>query len=122
KERVEVFAGGVSAVIDDFRSAEVHGAKRERWKGRQDKGHRAELEAFLRAVREGATSPIPLAELENSSRATLRAARSLATGLPERLDGAGVATRWPRRARSVSSCTATPSPLTTATSPSTGWC
>ncbi|MFS8637732.1 MAG: bi-domain-containing oxidoreductase [Gemmatimonadota bacterium] len=86
KERVEVFAGGVSAVIDDFRSAEVHGAKRERWKGRQDKGHRAELEAFLRAVREGATSPIPLAELENSSRATLRAARSLATGLPERLD------------------------------------
>ena len=86
KERVEVFAGGVSAVIDDFRGAEVQGAKRERWKGRQDKGHRAELEAFLRAVREGATSPIPLAELENSSRATLRAARSLATGLPERLD------------------------------------
>lgn len=86
KERIEVFAGGVSAVIDDFRGAEVHGAKRERWKGRQDKGHHAELEAFVRAVREGATSPISLAELENSSRATLRAARSLATGLPERLD------------------------------------
>lgn len=86
KERIEVFAGGVSAVIDDFRSTEVHGAKRERWTGRQDKGHRAELEAFVRAVREGAAPPISLAELENSSRATLRAARSLAIGLPERLD------------------------------------
>ncbi|HET9985393.1 MAG TPA: bi-domain-containing oxidoreductase [Longimicrobiales bacterium] len=80
KERVEVFAGGATAVIDDFRRAEVWGARAERWKGNQDKGHAAELERFLAAVRDGGTWPIPLAELAASSRATLRAAQALATG------------------------------------------
>ncbi|HEX6938350.1 MAG TPA: bi-domain-containing oxidoreductase [Longimicrobiales bacterium] len=85
KERVEVFAGGATGVIDDFRRAEFRGARNERWKGRQDKGHRAEMEAFIRAVREGGPPPIPLAELENASRATLLAARSLRTGRGERV-------------------------------------
>lgn len=78
KERVEVFAGGATGVIDDFRRAEFwSGGRRERWRGRQDKGHAAELAAFVRAVREGGESPISLEELENSSRATLRAAEAL---------------------------------------------
>jgi predicted dehydrogenase/threonine dehydrogenase-like Zn-dependent dehydrogenase len=80
KERVEMFAGGWTGVIDDFRSAEVHGRKRERWNGKQDKGHARELEAFVAAVRHGGTSPIPLAELEHSSRVTLVAAASLRAG------------------------------------------
>ncbi|MBX6365849.1 MAG: bi-domain-containing oxidoreductase [Gemmatimonadetes bacterium] len=80
KERVEVFAGGATAVIDDFRRAEFWGARRERWRGTQDKGHAAEIERFLAAVREGGAWPIPLAELAASSRATLRAARALAAG------------------------------------------
>ncbi len=83
KERVEVFAGGATGIIDDFRRAEFWGAKRERWKGRQDKGHAAELDAFVRTVREGGAWPIPLEELANSSRATLRAAASLRSGRPE---------------------------------------
>lgn len=85
KERVEVFAGGKTALIDDFRTAEFWSAgRRERWKGTQDKGHAAELKAFIAGVRSGA-SPISLAELENSSRATLRAAASLVSGVPESL-------------------------------------
>jgi polar amino acid transport system substrate-binding protein len=83
KERVEVFAGGSTAIIDDFRAAEFWSAgRRERWKGVQDKGHAAELKAFVEGVR-GGVSPISLAELENSSRATLRAAASLVSGVPE---------------------------------------
>jgi predicted dehydrogenase len=81
KERVEVFAGGATGVIDDFRRAEFWAGRRERWRGTQDKGHTAELAAFVRAVREGGTAPIPLAELENSSRATLRAAAALRAGV-----------------------------------------
>lgn len=79
KERVEVFAGGATGIIEDFRSAEFRGAsgKRERWKGRQDKGHAAELRAFIRAVREGGPPPIPLEALAASSRATLDAARAV---------------------------------------------
>jgi predicted dehydrogenase/threonine dehydrogenase-like Zn-dependent dehydrogenase len=81
KERVEVFAGGATGVIDDFRRAEFWAGRRERWRGTQDKGHTAELAAFVRTVREGGTAPIPLAELENSSRATLRAAAALRAGV-----------------------------------------
>ena len=47
KEYVEAHAGGRSAILDDFRSIELHGAGRpERKKGAQDKGHRKQLEAF----------------------------------------------------------------------------
>jgi predicted dehydrogenase/threonine dehydrogenase-like Zn-dependent dehydrogenase len=80
KERVEVYAGGATGVIDDFRRAEFWSGRRERWKGTQDKGHAAELRAFIEAVRSGGAAPIPLAELENSSRATLRAAAALRLG------------------------------------------
>lgn len=87
KERVEVFAAGATAIIDDFRSAEFHGATVERWKGRQDKGHVEQLRRFLNAVREGTTSPIPLQELADSSRVTLRAAASLRAGAPLAAEG-----------------------------------
>jgi predicted dehydrogenase len=78
KERVEVFAGGITAVIDDFRSAEVHGAKVERWKGGQDKGHAAQLRGFVEAVGRGSASPITLDSLAAVSRFTLRAAEMAA--------------------------------------------
>jgi polar amino acid transport system substrate-binding protein len=92
KERVEVFAGGRTAVIDDFRRAEVSGGGR--WKGRQDKGHEEELRLFLEAVRSGGPAPIPLSEIEASMRATLRAADAVrAAGAPVALaGGAAVAT------------------------------
>jgi predicted dehydrogenase len=80
KERVEMFCAGRTGVIDDFRSAEVHWRKRERWRGRQDKGHAAELRAFVGALREGGEAPISLAELEHTSRVTLRALESLRAG------------------------------------------
>ncbi|HSJ25427.1 MAG TPA: bi-domain-containing oxidoreductase [Longimicrobiales bacterium] len=90
KERVEVHAAGATAIIDDFRTAEFHAAgsgsgsqRVERWKakgGKQDKGHVEQLRRFLAAVRDGTTSPIPLQELVDSSRVTLRAAASLRAG------------------------------------------
>ncbi|MGH7477136.1 MAG: bi-domain-containing oxidoreductase [Longimicrobiales bacterium] len=94
KERIEVFAGGCSAVIDDFRSAELHDESRSlvraligrggtRWTGKQDKGHAAALRAFIDAVRADRESPIPLAQVAASSWATLAAARSLRSGRAE---------------------------------------
>ena len=78
KERVEAFAGGATGVIDDFRRADAWlGGRRESWKGKQDKGHAAEMDAFVRCVRDQTTSPIPLAELEAVSRATLEAAERI---------------------------------------------
>lgn len=84
KERVEVFAGGMTGVIDDFRRAEVwRGGKNEEWKGKPDKGHQAELAAFVEAVRTGSESPIPLPDLAASSLAALRAVDALRSGRTE---------------------------------------
>ena len=69
KERIEVLAGSHQVVIDDFRSVLVDG--RARWKGRQDKGHRAHAAAFLQAVRGGANMPTEV--MLSAMRATIQA-------------------------------------------------
>lgn len=84
KERYEVFAGGVAAVIDDFRSLTIYrmGRTKVAWRGRQDKGHRAEVRAFLDAVSEGGNPPIPYSELFAVTSATFAAEESFRTGAP----------------------------------------
>jgi len=85
KERVEVFSGGAVAVLEDFRRLELvrHGRKRViRSFFRQDKGHRAELEAFAATIRRGGEPPIPLQDIVAVTLATLRAVESRASGLP----------------------------------------
>lgn len=79
KERVEVFCGGMSAVLDDFRSLEIHNGGRKqivRPPGGQDKGHAEALGRFFAAVRDGGPPPIPYGELLAVSRAAVLAAGS----------------------------------------------
>jgi predicted dehydrogenase len=83
KERVEVFAGGRAAALDDFRSLEmVREGRREtvRARLRQDKGHRAEWEVFVSAVLAGGPPPIPYSQLFGVTRATFAALDSLRKG------------------------------------------
>ena len=84
KERVEVIGDGKVAVIDDFRSAVGwSGGKRKKlWRGAQDKGHTAELNAFVQAVADGDGSPIDWAELRATTLASILAVRSLREGYP----------------------------------------
>lgn len=70
KEWIEVMAGSRRLVIDDFRSAKLDG--RTLWKGRQDKGHRAQATAFWEAVRGGAATPTQ--PMLATMRATIQAA------------------------------------------------
>jgi predicted dehydrogenase/threonine dehydrogenase-like Zn-dependent dehydrogenase len=70
KERVEVLAGPHQVIIDDFRSVVVNG--KTRWKGRQDKGHRAHAAAFRRAVQDG--TGMPTEAMLAAMRATIQAA------------------------------------------------
>jgi predicted dehydrogenase/threonine dehydrogenase-like Zn-dependent dehydrogenase len=82
KERIEAFASGVTAVIDDFRRLDVYeGGRRRTSKGRGDKGHRAEIEHFLKAV-QGVEDTPPVETYFASTRATLALADSLRTGRP----------------------------------------
>jgi predicted dehydrogenase/threonine dehydrogenase-like Zn-dependent dehydrogenase len=83
KERLEVFGGGLSAQLDDYRSLEIHApskSTRRTARLRQDKGHRAEWQAVARHLLNGGPPPIPFAELVHSTRVTLAAFESLQTG------------------------------------------
>jgi predicted dehydrogenase/threonine dehydrogenase-like Zn-dependent dehydrogenase len=92
KERIEVFSGGSTAVLDDFRRLELvrRGRKQTfRSRFRQDKGHRAEMAAFFSAIRDGGQAPISFDDIVSTTLATLRAAESRACGGPVIVDSAG---------------------------------
>lgn len=83
KERIEVFGGGSTAVLEDFRHLElVRNGRTEtihsRW--RQDKGHRGEWLSFTQFLERGGDPPIRFADIVGSTLATLRADESVATG------------------------------------------
>jgi len=72
KERVEAHAGGVSAVLDDFRSLTVHRGARRRKHAGGGKGHAEEIAALLAAIRAGGPPPIAIRSLAGTTRATFR--------------------------------------------------
>ena len=89
KERVEVFGGGAIAILEDFRRLELvrNGRKqvtRARWT--QDKGHKAEMRAFVDALRGETGMLIPFEQIVGSTLATLRLQNSCQTGQPLRVE------------------------------------
>jgi predicted dehydrogenase/threonine dehydrogenase-like Zn-dependent dehydrogenase len=85
KESIEVFGGGLSARLDDYRTLFIrNGGKsfRQTARLRQDKGHKAEWEAFAAHLTKGGAAPIAFDEIVHSMRLTLAARRSLQTGEP----------------------------------------
>ncbi|CAN5652210.1 bi-domain-containing oxidoreductase [soil metagenome] len=88
KERIEAFVDGSTHVIENWLRLRSYGARRGGHRERaglfsrtgQDKGHRAELEAWYAAVRTGGPAPIPLDELLEVSRCTLRVAEMARRG------------------------------------------
>lgn len=86
KERFEIHRSGESIVLEDFLRAEGRRAgkvTRKTWASR-DKGHRAEVRAFLEAVRTGGPTPIPEEESIRSTALTLACVRSMQEGRPLR--------------------------------------
>ncbi len=79
KERIEVFGGGRVVQLANFRRLRVFGGLhgQGRWLWRQDKGHRACVQAFVAAVRDGGPPPIPPEELFEVTRVTLELAQRL---------------------------------------------
>jgi predicted dehydrogenase/threonine dehydrogenase-like Zn-dependent dehydrogenase len=85
KERIEVFSGGMVAVLDDFRTLElVSQGKRQviRSSLRQDKGHRAEWEAFSQAIIAGGPPPIPYYQLFGVTQVTFAVLKSIRNRQP----------------------------------------
>jgi len=78
KERLEIFSAGRILQLDNFRTLRGFG-----WPGfrrmnlwRQDKGQKACVEAFVRAVVDGAAPPIPFDELVEVAQATVEIAEA----------------------------------------------
>jgi predicted dehydrogenase/threonine dehydrogenase-like Zn-dependent dehydrogenase len=106
KERIEVFGGGSTAVLEDFRRLElVRGGRkqtiRSRW--RQDKGHHGEWEAFAQSVKHLSGAPIPFGEIVRSTLTTLRIDESVSTGKPIQVDMSAVLDLTQRTSRTKSS-------------------
>lgn len=83
KESLEVFGGGLSARLEDYRSLVIsHAGKRTARTARlrQDKGHRAEWRAIIAHLTGGKPAPIAFEEIVVSTRVTLAAHRSLREG------------------------------------------
>jgi predicted dehydrogenase/threonine dehydrogenase-like Zn-dependent dehydrogenase len=79
KELIEVFCGQSVARIDDFRLVEIYRAgrnKKIRYR-KTDKGHEAEIDAFLSAVNNSLASPIAFEEIYHSMQVTLSVNTSL---------------------------------------------
>lgn len=91
KETIELVADGKVLRFDDFQRATLYARKRwsspriSRVPHGRDKGQRAEIDAFLDAVRSGAAMPVPIESLVSTTLATLAVDTSLATGVPVRL-------------------------------------
>jgi polar amino acid transport system substrate-binding protein len=84
KERFEVFGGGISGAIDNWRKLIVRGpgvrVDQTRWLSTA-KGHAEEMAAFIDGIRSG-TSPIAFETQINVTRATFAAQTSLREGRP----------------------------------------
>ena len=79
KERIEVFCGGKSAVLDDFRLLECYrGGNRQKFtaRGGQNKGHLQAWKAFLQSINHG-NPPIQYDEVFSVSQATFAALDAL---------------------------------------------
>jgi len=83
KERVEVHAGGVSAIIEDYRAGSIHRGGKTTKLTQAGKGHAEEVQALLSAVRSGGPPPIALPVLLAVTRATFEAQRQLQGGASE---------------------------------------
>jgi predicted dehydrogenase len=88
KERIEIFCDNSLATIDNFKSGSFsrHRKTTKLGGGAQDKGHAAEIAAFLDAVRGRAAALIELESLIATTLATFAAVESARTAVPVAVD------------------------------------
>ena len=76
KEYIEVFADGMTAILNDFKSYKELGGENKKWSSLiADKGHLAALQKFGEAIINQSAWPIPLQELVETSLLSLSANR-----------------------------------------------
>lgn len=81
KEYLEVFSGGQVVIVNDFKELTHFGKSTKNEKsGKQDKGHKAELMAFLSAIEKGQASPIAFEDICHVTQVTFKTLESIKLG------------------------------------------
>ena len=86
KEMFTVFGEGKVAKMHNFGSTELWSGKKRKQKRSLkgiDKGQGGQMDAFVRAVRDGSDMPIPFSSLVATTAATLAADQSITSGRRE---------------------------------------
>ena len=86
KERIEIFGGGKTFIINDFRTADIYIDGKLKKVKALGKGHEEEVELFIASIREGRPAPIPLESILYTTAAAFCTIDSLRTGLPQNVD------------------------------------
>ncbi len=89
KEYVEIYKGGVVAILRDFKELEIHGSGKPVRKKlfNQDKGQKVMVEQFVRAIKGDGICPIPLSETYASTLVTFKVLESLRLGQAVAIEG-----------------------------------
>jgi len=87
KERVEIYAHGITGVLDDFKSLGIYGKGSPKTKSlySRNKGQKNQIRSFLDAIRTGSSLPIPFSDIYNASLVTFKILESIRTGQSIRL-------------------------------------
>jgi predicted dehydrogenase len=81
KERIEIYNGGRTLVLDNFRELKGYGFKGfSSQKSKQDKGHKAQFELFNNYLKTGGEPLISFNSLYNTTLTTFKALESLQEG------------------------------------------
>lgn len=83
KELIEVFSGGKVGRIHDFRKGDLHKGNKLIKLKLDGKGHKQEVEAFLKSLKETTEAPIPFESIYLTTLTTFKVLDSLATGMAQ---------------------------------------
>lgn len=83
KERIEIFGGGKSFIIHDFKTGESYTKGVCQKIKKPGKGYEEEVQLFIKSIREGLPSPISFESIFYTAATTFRVIDSLQTGLPQ---------------------------------------
>ena len=83
KEYIEIFGGNKSFIVKDFSEGVLYCDGKRKIVKTPGKGHKQEVEFFIKSIQEGLASPIHLDSLLYTTATTFRIIDSLQTGLPQ---------------------------------------
>jgi polar amino acid transport system substrate-binding protein len=87
KEYFEVYRGGITGILNDFKELTIHGSGKPSKKKllNQDKGQKTMVARFVHAISAGGDTPIPFPETYATTVAAFKILESLRTQVPEEI-------------------------------------